>query len=612
MPKDVRAGESTQLLFRVVITNGWYIYGLEQKGGPTPTSITLVPGSKLVANGKPIEPPPKRKWDNNFGVNVTLHEGVGIFALPVKVDAKARGAVKGKVEIVSQACSSSTCVTPEKKPFSFALKIAPGAARPDRVQPVISVPKQPEKSKQIGATSPAPPKDGGSSVPEDKFASQLTQAQQSGFAAYLLLAFTAGLLALLTPCVFPMIPITVSFFSKKADEGKRVDYRGAIAYCGGIVLSFTALGLLVTILYGATGIQRLATNPWLNLGIAALFLVLAAGLFGVYELALPPRLVNLFGSKRGGIAGVMFMGITFTLTSWTCTLPFVGSLLVTATQGSLVYPMFGMMAFSAAFSLPFFMLALFPQLLSKLPKSGSWLSSVKATMGLLEIAAVIKFISNADLVWQLGLLTRPVFLALWAAICIFGGLYLIGWIRLGNENTKPRVGLPRYAFGFLFFLGALYSLAGMQGGKLGELASFLPPDPYPGRIGSLANQPIVWEKDLEKAKLRAASERKLIFVNFTGVTCTNCRWMEQNMFPNPQVLARINGMVPLELYTDRGTPGDLANRKLQQELTRVVTLPVYVIATPEGKPIKIFQGSTRDRSEFIAFLETPEMRLASN
>lgn len=413
-----------------------------------------------------------------------------------------------------------------------------------------------------------------------------------------------GLLALLTPCVFPMVPITVSFFAKKGEGGKS-NVGGALAYCLGIMGTFTGLGLLMTAIFGATGIQQLANNPYVNLGLAILFIVLALNLFGVFEIRMPTSLTSkaASGSKAAGFVGPILMGFTFTLTTFTCTVPLVGTLLVTATTGSWLYPAIGMLAFSLAFALPFFMLALFPQWLSKMPKSGAWMASVKVFLGFIEILAAVKFLSNVDLFYDWGFLTREVFLAVWAAIMAIAALWLFGWLKLPNESPY-KVGWFRRFIGVASAACAIWFFGGVSGNSLGELNGFLPPDPYPGRK-STKEFAVPWLHNYEEALATAKAQGKPVFINFTGANCTNCRWMEANMFPDPDVHKVLaEQFVNVELWTDRLNPEDKANQKIQLELTNQVTLPVYAVVSPEGKILKLFPGSTRDKGQFLVFLNS--------
>jgi len=307
------------------------------------------------------------------------------------------------------------------------------------------------------------------------------------------------------------------------------------------------------------------------------------------------------GTRKGGLIGPILMGLTFSLTTFTCTVPFVGTLMVAAAKGSWGYPIAGMLAFSFAFAVPFFFLALFPQYLANLPKSGSWLTAVKAYMGFLELAAALKFISNAELIWLLGWLTRPVFLAIWFGIFAVGGLYLLGWLLLPHGAEGMKVGPVRRILGVATLAVAVYWLAAIQGAPMGQFSGFLPPDPYPGRSSATAK--IQFGSDLDKALAQAKDERKGVFVNFTGYTCTNCRVMEGEVFPKPEIAKRINGFVPTELYTDSGKPDDNANAALREKLTGVSTNPTYVILAPDKTVLKVFQGLEVSDKDFVEFLD---------
>ncbi len=601
---DVRAGEATRLLIQVKTQPNWHVYGLRQPEGPISTSFE-VSGGGLKASGDPIGPKGLRKFDANFEKELETYEGEAAFALPVTIAPGTSGDQVAKVKVTYQACTEGTCDIPKFPELEVKFTVAPGTARDDRLNASPDIPEQPAgyvapDGKPNNPTSGGPK---GSPGAEDDFSSGLTKAKNEGLLPFLWLSFIAGLLALLTPCVFPMVPITVSFFSKSADGERRTRYGAASAYCLGIIGTFTALGLIVTLIFGATGIQALATNPWVNFGLVLVFIALALSLFGLFEIAVPSSVLTKLGgaSRSGSIFGPLLMGLTFTLTSFTCTVPIVGTLLAGAAGGELLYPVLGMLAFSTAFALPFFFLALFPQALAKLPKSGSWLSTVKVFMGFLELAAALKFLSNIDLVLTLGWITKPVFLAIWAAIAFFAAFHLIGWVKLAGESAG-KIGWGRRGVGVAMLAGAGYCLAGMNGVRLGEFEAFFPPDPYPGTAHVAAKGQVQWKTDYAEGTKLAADQSKLVFINFTGVTCTNCRWMEKNMFTDPEVAKEINKYVPVELFTDRTTAEDRANQALQRKLSKVVTLPVYVVATAAGEPVGVFQGSTRDKAVFLEFL----------
>ncbi len=609
VPADARSGEAAQVVLTVKIPEGWRIYGMRPvENGPVATSFELLEGP-LTAMGDPIEPDPGRKFDTNFSLDVDYHEGEVAFAVPVQIKTGLSGSQEAKVKVGWMACTETMCARPEFAEIPATFTPAPGEARPDRLAAVTTVPEQPNNlstGKDTRKGSDASAEKATDDKPVDQASAEVQKAREGGLFSYVLLAFTAGLLALITPCVFPMIPITVSFFTKNSAEPGKTNTRGALAYCLGIIVSFTGVGLLTTAIFGASGIQQLATNPFVNLFLAALFIFLALSLFGLFELTLPSGLVNRMSSKgrSGGLAGPIFMGVTFSLTTFTCTVPFVGTLLIAATQGDWLYPFFGMLAFSSAFAIPFFLLALFPQWLGKLPRSGSWLATVKAFMGFLEVAAAVKFLSNVDLVYQWGLLTRPVFLAIWFAIMAMAGFYLFGWLRLGHTEGREPIGWLRRGFAVLSLVAAGYCLAGIRGVSLGTLGSFLPPDPYPGlESGVVKKGELEWIDSYDKALAAAKAEGKPLFIDFTGVTCTNCRQMEQTIFPQPVVREQLERSVRVKLYTDR-IGVDEANADLQTKLTNTKTLPVYVVMDPNTeKVISIFQGSTYDAKSFAEFID---------
>jgi thiol:disulfide interchange protein len=582
VPQDVRAGESAQVVLEAKVKPGWHIYSMTVKGGPLPTVIKLKSGP-LKLNGAIVEPKPAIIDDANFGIKVGTFEGVVRFGIPVEVTASDKGGT-GVVTVRWQACSDTTCTPPVTSEAKFDVPVGTGAARPDRMQPITAVPPQ-ERSQDTR------PKVAGNQNSEE-----IESARRAGLAAYLWLAVLAGLGALLTPCVFPMVPITVSYFSKRS-ERKLV---APAVYCLGIVSTFTVLGVVVSAAFGGSRIQSFAQHPVTNIALAALFVVLALNLFGAYEIRLPSWLLNRAsaGSRGEGLLAPFMMGLAFSLTTFTCTVGFVGALLAAAAHGDILYPVLGMLAFSAAFAIPFFLLAVFPQYLSSLPKAGSWMLAVKAAMGFIEIAAAVKFLSNADLAWQLGWLTQPVFLAIWGAIFLMGGLYLLGWFRLPHDEGRVARGPARVVSAAAFLGVGFICLGGIASKPSGEISAFLPPEPYPGKVGSTGS--VLWQHEYAKS-VELAKQQRPLFINFTGVNCTNCRWMENNILNRPDVTEALAKYVPVELWTDR--VGDEANAKLQLEMTGIPTLPLYVIVSPDGEVLRRFEGSTRDPAAFLAFLQ---------
>lgn len=544
-------------------------------------------------------------WSSDNAVSVQLSDGTqsydvspaGTQSLTLTKDTTLTLTAKGSNGATTQRSISFTVVQPEEPVETPADPVA-GAAQ---------TPTDP---------SQAPPPSGGT-VPlgGDATATAIENAMIQGLAPYLLLAFLAGIAALATPCVWPMIPITVSFFSKRGEGGKK-DVRGAFAYSLGIMLTFTLLGLAVSLIFGASGIQRLAANPWVNIGLTLVFVVLALGLFGILNFTLPQSFVDKFqkGSRtKAGLTGPILMGVAFTLTSFTCTVPFVGTLLVSVATGNVLYPILGMLAFSFAFAVPFFLLALFPQWLASLPKSGSWLASSKAYMGFLELAAALKFLSNVDLAFNWGLLTKPAFIAVWVVIFAMAGFWLAGALNLPHaDGPDPKIGLGRRIFGFVNIGIAVYLLTALNGAPLGQMVGFLPPDPYPGREASMVASKagdapqdghIAWIKDYDQAVEIAKAEGKLLFLNFTGDFCVNCRVMENTVFPDAKVTELIESMVPVWLVTDREDETSRKNSTLREKLTKSVTNPVYVIQKPRGAVVTIQGGATNGPQPFVQWIE---------
>jgi thiol:disulfide interchange protein DsbD len=394
----------------------------------------------------------------------------------------------------------------------------------------------------------------------------------------------------------------VSYFTNRASRSRRDAVTQALVYGLGIVLTFTALGFLLAVVFGASGLNRFAADPWLNLGVTALFIAFALSLFGVWELALPSRLLTAASkadSGRGRFVGTALMGLAFTLTSFTCTAPFLGTLLVVASQGDWQWPLAGMLAFSGVFALPFVGLALAPHLIASLPRSGTWLIAVKASMGLLELAAAMKFLSNVDLVWGWNIFTRDVVLVVWIVIAVILVAYLAGLIRLGYA---PRLARPRLARLSAVAAGvalALWLGGGLAGRRLGELEAFLPPADLAGAHGG----ELPWIiNDYEAALAQAKQENRPLLVDFTGYTCTNCRWMEANMFTRPEVTRELARYVRARLYTDGR--GEIYKRyqQMEERLFGTVALPYYAVFGPDGQPKVAFGGLTRSAEEFLVFL----------
>jgi len=468
-----------------------------------------------------------------------------------------------------------------------------GPVRPEFAEP------EPESAWAVSATPAVEPE----ALPAP-LANAADVARGRGLLTFLLAAFLAGGAALLTPCVFPMVPITVSFFTKQAGDNPRKRVGLAAAYGGGIVVMYSGLGLLLAITLGASSAQRLAANPFLNLAFAGLLIAFALSLFGTFELQLPSGLVNLTSRQgdAGGYLGAMFMGLTLTLAAFTCTVQFVGGVLVWAANGERLWPLLGMLAFSTAFALPFFLLALFPQYLASLPKSGGWLESTKVVLGWIEVGAAFKFISNADLVWAVAGPSRErLVLAGWVICALLATLYLWRYLPQGHGPVPDRLGHGRRWTGLMFLLLAGYFAWGLTGARLGaRLEALLPPGDY-SRNPLLPRGTLVWYEDLDEARAAAQEAGRNVVLDFTGVTCTNCRWMEQNIFTAPQVAVALGGLTLARLYTDTGHRA-AEYQELQTAQYQTASLPFYAIESPDGQTIATFDGLTRDAEAFAAFL----------
>jgi len=585
-PAQAAPGQRVEIVLKATVPAPWHLYSTTPiEGGPFPTTIIVEKGGPIGEVGKPVQSTPLKKLDKNFGKEVEYYDGSAEFRIPVRLSKTAKGELKLPASVRFQVCNEGTCMPPTPADLTGAVTV--GGTPVTDTSPL----DQPAKPVAAATTGTAPK-------------SAVDQAKSQGLLAYLGLAVAAGFASLLTPCVFPMIPITVSFFSKrKGEDGMKGTIRQAVAYCLGIIGTFTALGVAVALIFGATGLQTFANNPYLNLGLAIVFIALAFSLFGFFEIGVPSSiLTKLDGNGKGGLLGPILMGLTFSLTSFTCTLPFVGSVLVSASQGQVIWPILGMVAFSSAFCLPFFLLALFPAALSKLPRSGAWLATVKAFMGFVELAAAVKFVSSVDLgivAGGLGVVTREVFLALWFGITLMSAMYLLGIIRLPHVD-EAKIGLFRRGVGVATLVGAGYLLLAINGRSIGQLEGFLPPSPYPGHVGQ-STERLSWILDYDEAVAKAKSEGKPLFIDFTGIYCTNCRDMEKNMFPRPGIESRLENYVRVRLFTDRDTPADKANQALLQKLTNSVTLPSYVSIDPAGVP-KV-SAFTRDEDAFTTFLD---------
>lgn len=564
-------GENLYLLFNVEIDDGFHIYSVHPEKSLSPTYVDIIDSVYFSVIGIINEPEPLKKFDKNFNQDIYYHKNNIQLVKNLKLsDSLENNNYKVNGVFEYYACDESMCI-PRWDDFSFEFQVFDGEKREDF------------------DLEPFPTKYA-SDIPLTELETEINK----GLFSFILFAIGMGFLALLTPCVFPMIPITVSYFTKEGEKENNNPIFSASLYALGIIVIFTTLGLLLSFTLGASGAGDLAANPWINIFIALLFIYLAFSLFGYYEIQTPSflRQFSINQENRGGIIGILFMSLTFTLTSFTCTVAFVGALLATASQGAIFWPIIGMLSFSLAFASPFFLLALFPQYLSKLPKSGGWLNSVKVIMGFLEIAAAFKFISNVDLVWNWGIFDRSMVLLIWAIIFILMGLYLLGLIKMPFDSPIKKISFNRIIFCIIFLFVGIYLSTGLFNNKLhGLIESYLPPD-----------KEEIWIEDLDVGYKVSKELKKPIFIDFTGYTCTNCRWMEINIFEEDEVKEVFENFVLVKLYTDGKEKNHKKNRQLEIERFGTAALPYYVILSPDDNVLGTFPGMDTNKDKFIDFL----------
>jgi thiol:disulfide interchange protein DsbD len=556
------------------------------KNANIPSTLKL--DGAAIAEFKLLQPTPKRALDPSFNKELESYEGTVVFLvrLQLKKDAAA-GPSQVTLRPRYQVCDATHCIPPVTKSATATLNVdaAAGAAAP-------AIP--------AGYAEPA-------SAPVETTGSG--QATSADLAPFLAVAFGFGLLTIFTPCVFPMIPITMSFFLNRQSGSRRESVTQAIVFCLGIIVLFSGLGLAATALLGPFGVVQLGSNPWVNGFIALVFLAFGLSLLGAFEITIPSGILTSLdrASQKGGVLGTLLMGLTFSLTSFACVGPFVGSLLAASVQSGGIRPLLGMVCFSSGLALPFFFLALFPSYLKRLPKSGGWLARVKVVMGFVILAAMLKYLSSLDQVLQWNLLTRERFLAAWIVLFSMAGLYLLGFVRLEGIKPDEPMGLGRLLTGMAFLVFSISLIPGMFGGRLGELDGYVPVatnSPSLGGGGGGAESKLVWLKNqYREALAKARAEGKLVFVNFTGYACTNCHWMKANMFPRPEISGALGNYVLVELYTDGSDEASQLNQQLEESKFKTIAIPFYAILDPDENVIASFGQQTRDAKEFLGFVE---------
>jgi thiol:disulfide interchange protein DsbD len=556
------------------IDDGWHMYSLTTPPGPIPTTIRVI-NSPEVKGIAVFEPPPIRKFDPNFNAETETYEGTQTFY--VRVEGLGKSTVT--FETRYQTCSASSCIPPRTRQVAAEVLLANVTA---------AVPRNYIEAKPGAGAAP----------------------EATGIGGFLFVAFGVGLAAIFTPCVFPMIPITMSYF-----VGQRGGLAQAVTFCLGIVVLFTGLGLIATLALGPSGVVKLGGSPWVNGFIALIFFTFGLSLLGAFEITIPSGILTKLNdaSGQGGFLGSLLMGLTFALASFACVGPFMGTLLAASVTGGKLRPVLGMASFSSGLSLPFFLLALFPTYLKKLPRNGEWLVRVKVVMGFLVLAFMLKYLYSLDAVLQLNFLTRERFLAAAVVLVAMAGFYLLGYVRLPGVSANAELGVARLLIGMLFVVTGISLVPGMFGAKLGEIEAFIPQpsaESAAGGGGGAGEQ--AWMKnDLAGALAKAKTANHRVLVDFTGYACTNCKWMKANMFPRPEIASVVKDMELVELYTDGTDAASEANQKLEQEKFQTVAIPFYALYDSDGSVLSTFADKTDSSAKFLAFLNTAAPQLAA-
>ena len=578
--KEVKIGDEIELIFKAVIDADWYLYSsdFDPDLGPMLTEFEFVPDDSYELIGGIVPIDPKEKYDEIWEGNIRYFKGEGEFRQKIKI-LRNDLVIEGSYSY--QVCSDidGKCI-PFDDQFTFdGFKMLSTDEQKVELTPQIKTESlQLDNKKHEDEAEEKVIIDAENDEKKGLLKSRDTYSPYS-LLSFMIVAFLAGLAALFTPCVFPMIPMTVTFFTGKA-KSKRQGIRNAFFYGFSIIFIYTLIGSIVAPFMGPEMANELATNWIPNLIFFLVFVVFALSFFGLFEITLPSSWVNKADQQadKGGILGIFFMAFTLVLVSFSCTGPIVGSILVEAAGGQILKPILGMFAFAMAFAIPFTLFAIFPEWLNSLPKSGGWLNSVKVVLGFLELAFALKFISVADQAYHWGLLDREVYLAFWIVIFTLMGLYLMGKIRLPHDSPMEILSVPRLILSILVFTFVVYLIPGMFGAPLKGLAGYLPPMSThdfnlvemknSGQFAGNSDEEILCDIpkysdflhfphgikgyfDYEQALACAKEQKKPIFIDFTGHGCVNCREMEARVWSDPEVLKRLNNdFIMLALYVD--------------------------------------------------------------
>ena len=621
----------TEIVLNAKIDHGWHLYDMNlPEDGPVSTSFAFseIKGVKLI--GKPVsKSKPIESYDDNFAMTLRWFENSAVFVQKIKITDKKSFAIKG--ETLFMACDDKQCLQPTKSEFGFDAKdIVWAAALDSETVPEQPMPSDPEPSiVPVDTIASSPLIASSDSLWWKPVISELHRYGEQNLAdnsllSVFFLGFLGGLLALLTPCIWPIIPLTVSFFLKRNDNRKKA-VRQSLIYGVSIIVIYLILGLIITAIFGASALNDLSTNAVFNLLFFALLILFAVSFFGAFEITLPPAWVNKMSRKADnsmGLLSIFFMAFTLTLVSFSCTGLIIGTLLVQAvSMGAIAGPAVGMFGFALALAIPFTLFAVFPSWMKDLPKSGGWLNSVKVTLGFLELALALKFLSVADLAYHWNILDREVFLVLWIVIFALLGFYLLGKIKFPHDSDVKHVSIPRIFLALAAFAFTVYLIPGLWGAPLKSISAFSPPL-YTQDFNLYKNEVHAKFDDYESGMQYAQKNGKPVAIDFTGYGCVNCRKMEAAVWTDPHVKDLLEkDYVLISLFVDDKAPlpspikvtdaGKIITLKtvgdkwsyLQRRKFGANAQPFYVLLGNDGNPVAKSYGYDENVKEFVDFLE---------
>jgi thiol:disulfide interchange protein len=557
------------IIFNATIEKNWHIYSINQTGdGPNPTRIELNKSADYEIVGKLKESKAIEEMDKVFDMQVAYFKTKATFTQRIKVKTDKTFAVTGKYEF--QTCTDEMCTFPPAKKFSISIEQATTSSvektAVDTSTKTTSTPTKDTVKAQASTEAKT-------SVAEIKTTEKTESETKTPWWLIFLKGIGFGLAALITPCVFPMIPMNVSFFLKR-NKKRSGAIKEALFFMLSIIIIYTALGLLITAVFGETALNAIASSATFNIFFFIMLIIFGISFLGAFEIVLPNSWLNKIDSQsdRGGFIGIFFMATTLSLVSFSCTGIFIGNL-IPLVSNSPTGPFFGFLGFGFGFALPFGLFAIVPSWLQSMPKSGGWLNTVKVTLGLLELALALKFASNADLVYDMHILTREVFLTLWIVLFGLTGIYLMGWFKLSHDTEAPFLSIPRLFFAILAFSFTVYMVPGLWGAPLKLLSGVIPPTTYAewkpqtaavvqssnqNSSSALAAKMIdgpdglkVFHNDYESALAYAKEVHKPLMIDFTGHACANCRKMEDNVWVEPEIRNILaNDLVIVSLFVD--------------------------------------------------------------